>query len=298
MNKKIMSFIRNPGLLIMSLGHRGMFKWIPDETYLKIIYRVKMGKKLNLDPPITFNEKIQWLKLHDRKPEYSLMVDKYEAKKYVADIIGDQYIIPTLGVWDCFDDIDFDSLPNQFVLKCTHDSGGLIICKDKALFDVNAARRKINTCLKHSFYWGQREWPYKDVKHRIIAEQYLEDENGELNDYKFFCFGGVVKFFKIDFDRHIDHHANYYDFRGNLLPFGEAAFAPVPSRMLSMPSKLEEMIQLARKLSNGHRFLRVDFYEVKGKIFFGELTFYPASGLGVFTGEKWDIKLGDFVDIT
>lgn len=210
MSKSIKKFIENPGLLFISLGHRGWFHWMSDETYLKIAYRVKMGKKLNLDPPVTFNEKLQWLKLNDRKPEYTTMVDKYEAKKWVAERIWGGYVIPTLGVWEHFDEIDFDKLPNQFVLKCTHDSGGLVICRDKSKVDKEAAHKKIETCLKHNFFWGQREWAYKAVKPRILAETYMEDETAKtmgsngLTDYKFFCFNGIPKLVYVSCG--LEHH--------------------------------------------------------------------------------------------
>lgn len=295
MAKTIKDFLKNPGRLFLSLGNRGWWHWIDDETYLKIAFRSKMGTKLRLNPPVTFSEKIQWLKLYDRKPEYSFMVDKAEAKKYVAERIGNQYIIPTLGVWESVEDVDFDSLPNQFVLKSTHDSGGLVICKDKSKLDVKEAKKKLKKRLSRNFYWGQREWPYKAIKPRIIAEQYIEDEKGELNDYKFFCFGGKAKFFKIDFDRYVEHHANYYDCEGNLLPFGELSYVPIPSRKLDMPRNLKLMVKLAETLSGGMRFLRVDFYEVGDQVFFGELTFYPISGFGKYTDEEWDEKIGSWI---
>ena len=188
MSKSIKNFLDNPGLLFILLGHRGWFHWMDDETYLKIAYRVKMGKKLNLDPPVTFNEKLQWLKLHNQNPEYSKMVDKYEAKNWITEKIGDEFIIPTLGVWDTFDEIDFDKLPNQFVLKCTHDSGGLVICKDKRTLDKAKAKKKIEASLKRNYFLVGREYPYKAVKPRIIAEKYMVDSNPKekeecLTDY-------------------------------------------------------------------------------------------------------------------
>ena len=180
--------------LISSLNRRNLLNWMPDKMYIEMLYKVRMGRKLNLDNPQTFNEKLQWLKLYDRKPEYTTMVDKAAVKDYVADKIGSEYIIPTLGVWEHFDDIDFDQLPNQFVLKCNHDSGGLVICKDKASLDMEAAREKIESSLKRNFYYHSREWPYKNVKPCIIAEKYMVDESGtELKDYKFYCFGGDRK---------------------------------------------------------------------------------------------------------
>lgn len=275
-----------------------LFAFIPDKQYLQIMYRIRMGKKLNLDNLQTFNEKLQWLKLYDRRPEYTIMVDKYEAKKYVADRIGAEYIIPTLGVWDKFDDIDFDKLPNQFVLKCTHDSGGLVICRDKKSLDIQAARKKIEKSLKSNFYWVGREWPYKNVKPRIIAEQYMEDNSSkDLKDYKFFGFGGQVKCFKVDFDRFVEHHANYYDPTGNILHFGEKICPPNFDANIVMPNNLKLMDELAEKLSQNMPFLRADFYDVNGKVYFGELTFYPASGFGKFTDEAWDEQLGKWIKL-
>lgn len=269
-----------------------------DEAYLKLVYRVKMGKKLDLKNPKTFNEKLQWLKLNDRKDIYTRMVDKAEAKKYVAEIIGEKYIIPTIGVYDSFDDIRFDNLPNQFVIKCTHDSGGLVICKDKARFDINSARKKINKCLKKNFYYRGREWPYKNVRPRIIVEEYLnETDSCGLRDYKFFCFNGEVKCFKIDFNRFIRHRANYYDLNAKLLKFGEVVCPPDYNKKLDPPCNLKEMVLLAEELSQGIAFVRVDFYELNRRTFFGEITFYPSSGFGAFVPEKWDEKLGVWLDL-
>lgn len=277
---------------------KGLCDSMPDEEYLKRMFKARMGRELDLENPQTMNEKLQWLKLYDRKPIYTTMVDKYAVKKYVADIIGEQYIIPTLGAWDRFDEIDFDSLPDQFVLKCTHDSGGLVICKDKSKLDIAAAKEKINRSLKRNFYYLWREWPYKDVKPRIIAEKYMEDKGSqELRDYKFFCFGGQARCYKVDFDRFIKHHANYYDMDNHILEFGESAFLPVPGKELSIPKEVDQMAKLAEKLSQDIPFLRADFYDVEGKIYFGELTFYPASGFGSFTKENADLKLGQWIKL-
>ena len=275
-----------------------LLQWLSDEMYLKLIYRLIFGRKLDLENPKTFNEKLQWLKLHNRKPEYTLMVDKLEVKKYIAEQIGEEYVIPTLGVWDSFDDIDFDSLPNQFVLKCTHDSGGLVICRDKNKLDISKAREKINKALTRRFFFFGREWPYKDVKPRIIAEKYMVDEKvDELRDYKFFCFGGVCKCLKVDFDRFIEHHANYYDSNGNLLELGEKICPPNKDKTIILPNNKAKMMQFAEKLSKDIPFLRADFYDVNGKIYFGELTFYPASGWGEFIDEELDYTLGDWIKL-
>lgn len=271
---------------------------LPDKMFLKHVFKKKMGKNLNLREPKSFNEKMQWLKLYDRNSIYTTMVDKYEAKVYVSNIIGEEYIIPTLGIWDKFEDINFEELPEQFVLKCTHDSGGLVICRDKKQFDFTKAKDKINMCLKKNYYYAWREWPYKNVKPRIIAEKYMVDSKiNELRDFKFFCFDGRVRCYKVDFDRFADHHANYYDKEGNLLPFGELEYPPKYDNQLEMPDTIIEMERLAEKLSQEIPFLRVDFYDVNGKIYFGELTFYPASGLGKFTTDDWDETLGGWIKL-
>lgn len=440
-------WIRHPKSLLIFIFTRGLSRFIRnDKTYLKLLYWLEMGQKLNLENPQAFQEKLQWLKLHNRKPEYTQMVDKCEAKKYVASIIGEEYIIPTLGVWNTFDEIDFSQLPNKFVLKCTHDSGRVIICKDKTHFDINYARKRINKALRTNYFLRGREWPYKNVKRRIIAEQFMEETshpklplidykfycfNGEpkycqviqdrntketidffdmdwkhqefvglnpaadpaavcpekpkdfdvmktiahdlskdipfaridlyeiqdktffgeitlypasgfgafhpkhyeeilgkmisinglgggkfeininketrqveykkieeeLKDFKFFCFDGKVECFKIDFDRFSSHRANYYDKSGNLLKFGEADFPPDYDRAINIPSNIKEMVSVAETLSVGIVFIRVDLYNVRGQIYFGEMTFFPASGMGRFTPEEWNLKLGEMIKL-
>lgn len=257
-----------------------------------------MGYKLDLNNPKTFNEKLQWLKLYNRKPLYTILVDKYAVKHYVADKIGVNHIIPTLGVWDRVEDIDWDRLPNQFVLKCTHDSGGLVICKDKMTLDINQTIRILLKSLSFDFYKAGREWPYKNVPRKIIAEKYMVDASiGELRDYKFFCFNGSVRFFKIDYGRFVDHHANYYDCNGNYLDFGELDYMRNPNSKLEIPKSLQEMIGYAEILSKDIPFVRVDFYDVDGKVYFGEMTFYPATGMGRIDPEEWDLKIGNWLDL-
>lgn len=274
---------------------------ISDKAYLSLQYRCIIGKSINWDNPTSFTEKLQWLKLYNRRPEHRTMVDKYRVKEYVAQTIGYEHIIPTYGVWDRFEDIDFDSLPNQFVLKCTHDSGGLVICKDKQKLDKKAARRKIEKSLHRDYYLAGREWPYKNVPKRIIAEKFITPSQktltADLPDYKFFCFNGKVKFFKVDFGRFVEHHANYYSPEGKLLNFGEKGFDPDPNYPIELPINLGEMISLAEKLSENEPFLRVDFYNVNGKIFFGELTFYPASGMGQFNPTEYDDWIGNLLSL-
>lgn len=285
-------------LKIISLGSKGYFNWMPDSMYLKIIYRIRTGKKLNLRNPITFNEKLQWLKIHAKDTIKSIYVDKYDVREYIANQIGAEYLIPVVGgPWFNADDIDFDKLPDRFVLKCTHDSGGVIICKDKSKMDNAEVRSTLKERLRKNFYYRCREWPYKNIKPRIYAETYMEDSSNELRDYKFFCFNGKVKCMKVDFNRFVRHQANYYDTEMNLLPFGEAAFPPDPSKIIEKPFGFEKMILLAEQLAQGFPFIRVDFYNVNGKIYFGELTFFPASGLGNFIPDEADTILGSWLEI-
>lgn len=294
-----MNYLKEPWKLCSALQRHGLGKLIPDKVFIKGLFHEKMGYKLNLNNPQTFNEKLQWLKLYDRNPLYTTMVDKYAVKKYVADRIGEEYIIPTLGVWEKFDDIDFDKLPDQFVLKCTHDSGGLVICKDKSKLDMKIAKEKIESSLKTDYYLLGREWPYKNVPRRIIAERYMEDtKTAELRDYKFFCFNGVVRCFKVDFGRSVEHHANYYSAEGDLLDLCEDVCPPVPDMNIDLPSEISKMKEIAQIISNHFDFVRIDFYFACGKIYFGEITFYPASGYGTFTPREWDNQMGDWLRLT
>ena len=298
MLKKIIKFIKNPGLLYVKLSYMGFFKNVSDEKHLKRMYKAIFNKKLNLSNPLTFNEKLQWLKLNDRKQEYSKMVDKYEVKKYVAKIIGDEYIIPTIGVYNSFDEINFENLPERFVIKSTHDSGGVVICKDKQNFDIKKAKKIIKKSLKRNFYLTSREWPYKSVKPRIIIEQYMKDErDNELRDYKLFCFNGRYKIMFIATNRQGDGdtYFDFFDENFNHLPLKNGhPNAPVPPHK---PSNYEKMIELAEKLSTGIPQVRVDFYDVNGKIYFGEMTFFHWSGLVPFEPEEWDRKLGDLIEL-
>ena len=285
-------------LVLKALDITRLTPLLPDGLFLKIYYPMIMKERLDLNNPRTFNQKLQWLKLYDRKPEYTTMVDKYAVKKYVAEKIGSEYIIPTLGVWDKFDDIDFESLPNQFVLKCTHDSGGLVICRDKAKLDFASAKKKIEKSLKHNYYLNGREWPYKNVKPRIIAEKYMEDHlTAELRDYKFSCFGGMAKCYKVDFDRFVKHRANYFFAAGDLMKIGEEVCPPDFNKEIPVSENLEKMKELDEKLSATQPLLRTDFYDADGKVYFGELTFYPASGFGECIYDGNDELLGSWIKL-
>lgn len=275
-------------------------QWITDdEWYIKMRYYSYSGKKLNLDNPQTYNEKLCWQKLYDHNPQYTTMVDKFAAKGYVAKIIGEQYIIPTIGSWEKPEDIEWDSLPNQFVLKTTHDSGGVIVVKDKSKQNKEKAIQKLNKCLKSDNFAVTREWPYKNVHRRVIAEQYMEDKKtGELRDYKFFCFDGEVKALFISQDRGKageDVKFDYFDADFNHLDIHQYHDA---GKILPQKTKcFEEMKKLASKLSKGIPQVRVDLYEVDGKVYFGELTFFHHGGIVPFTPEKWDYIFGSWIKL-
>lgn len=272
--KKILLF------LLIRLNNNGVLK-LSDINYLKLRYYLSFNKKLNLSNPQTFNEKLQWLKLNDRKDIYSTMVDKYEVKKYVSDIIGEEYVIPTLGVYNNFDEIDFDKLPNQFVIKCNHDSGGLVIVKDKSKLDLKAAKKKINKSLKTNYYYIGREWPYKNVKPRIIVEDYMEDKKvGELRDYKIYSFSGKCDYVMLCFDRFKDKTKFiYFDRNWNIKKeFSNDGIKYGDSIKVEKPKNLDKMFEFASMFSKNIPFLRVDFYEVDGKLYFGEFTFFPSDG--------------------
>ena len=277
---------------------RKLSRLIPDRIYLQIVYFRHFKKFIDFDNPKTFNEKIQWLKLNYRKEEYTNLVDKYRVKQYITKLIGEEYVIPTLGVWKNVDDIDFKSLPEKFVLKCNNDSGGIVICKNKKDFDEVKAKSFLKERLKNNGYWYGREWPYKNVKPCIIAEKYMEDSiSKDLKDYKFFCVNGSMEFFDIDIDRFIEHRSNYYDRNGNFLPFGKTYCPPDYTKKIEMPKNLDKMIELAETISHNTVLSRIDFYEIDGQVYFGEITFYPGSGFSPFTDEKWDYKLGDMIDL-
>lgn len=271
-------------------------RFLPDRAYIQLYYVSRFRRFADLKHPKTFNEKLNWLKLHDHNPLYPTLVDKYEVKQYVAEKIGPEYVIPTLGVWEHFDDIDFDSLPDQFVLKCTHDSEGVVIVRDKEKLDKTAAKQKIEAALRVNFYYIGREWPYKSVRPRIIAEQLLVDPSGdELKDYKLMCFNAEVKctFVCSNRDSAGGLCINTYDRQWQPLPFGrENPRNPVETEK---PVCYEKMVELAQTLSRNISFARVDFYEVDGRPFFGELTFYPGSGMKRFVPESWDDTLGQWL---
>lgn len=297
---KIKNYIHNPKIFKRVVLNQFAPLIKNDEIFLKIKWRISdMQYPLNLENPKTYCEKLQWLKLNDRKPIYTTMVDKIEAKKYVASIIGEEYIIPTIAIWDSADEINWDVLPNQFVMKCTHDSGGLVICKDKSKLDRSKAYQTMKKGLKRRYFWQNREWPYKDVTPRIIVEEYMEDnKTRELRDYKYFCFDGVVKALFIASERQKQGEETKFDFfddKYNHLPIinGHPNATLIPEK----PTRFEDMKSLAAKLSKGMPHLRVDFYEMNGKIYFGELTFFHWSGMIPFEPVDWDYKFGEWITL-
>lgn len=287
-------------LKLIKLFKKNIKKCIPDSIVLKREFRLRMGKCLDLKNPCTFNEKLNWLKLYDRNPLYTTLVDKYSVKKWVADKIGSQHIVPTLGVWDKFDDIDFDKLPNQFVLKCSHDSGGLVVVKDKSKLDVNAAREKINKSLGENFYYVGREWPYKNVPPRIIAEKFLDDNGHVPIDYKIYCFNGEPYKVMLCLDRDKDEPTKFYsfDFKWNLLKHNIRGKKAPEGFTLPKPQTLDLMYESAKNLSKGISFVRVDFYDLNGHMYFGEMTFYPDSGFDSAILPEIDQLYGSMIDLS
>lgn len=290
------TYISDPKMLgIALLSHFGT--WLPDSIYLKILFRLKMGYRLNLENPCTFNEKLQWLKLYNRRPEYTQMVDKFEAKRVAENILGKDYIIPTFGIWDKFEDIDFNALPDRFVLKTTNGGGGggVIICRDKSKLNFASAAEQLNSSLKANIYRHLKEWPYKNVKPRILAEKFMVDESGELRDYKFYCFNGEPKVFLVASERFSGHRTyfDYFDMDGNHLHFTQGGMNnPVTP---ALPSTFEEMKQVAKKLSHGLPHVRIDLYSVDEKVYFGEFTFFDSSGFEKFTPREWDDTFGGWL---
>ncbi len=274
-----------------------LIRIIPDKLFCQIHYRLSCKDKLDLIHPQTFNEKLNWLKIYDHNPKYSIMVDKYEVKQYVSSIVGDKYIIPTIGIYKHFDDIEFEKLPEKFVIKCTHDSGGVVICKNKNLLNLSGAKKKIEKSLKRNYYYLGREWPYKNVLPRIIVENYIEDSNEhDLKDYKFFCFDGKVKLIQVDFDRFINHKRNIYspdwEYQDVFIHYPNDSSVIIPK-----PEKLSEMIEVAEKLSEGIPHLRVDLYSANGNVYFGELSFYHGSGYEKILPQEMNYTMGNWIDV-
>lgn len=282
--------------ILNALVRRISFLLTNDKLYIRLIFYSRMHKHLDLKDPQTYNEKLQWLKLYDKRPEYTKLVDKYEVKDFVANIIGNEHIIPTIGVWEKAEDIDFSKLPNQFVLKTTHDSGGLFICKDKTQIDEKGIKNKMAKSLKRNYYRIHREYPYKNVKRRIIAETFMIDDSGKgLKDYKFFCFDGVPKIMFVATDRPVDTRFDFFDMDFNHLPIRQGH--PQATKPIEKPKGFEEMKRLASELSQGFPHVRIDFYDINGQVYFGEYTFFHYSGFVRFIPDKWDSIIGSWLHL-
>ena len=295
----IQRYLKKPSLIIQGLLMKFNFLF-PDRIYLKLLYRLKLGRKLDLKNPKRFTEKLQWLKLYDRMPNYPKLVDKAEVKDYVAGIIGDEYIIPTLGVWNHPEDIDWDNLPDRFILKTTHGGGGsgVVICNDKSQLDKKTAIDKLNRSMKQDIYATLREWPYKDISHRVIAEQLLDKDSqyDDIPDYKFYCFNGIPKIVLIATNRFTDHYFNYYDMEFNKLNITSSAGRNAAIEF-SKPSQFEKMKEIASKLSHDFAHIRVDLYYSNNKIYFGELTFYDSSGFDNLSSDSVDLEWGSWIKL-
>ncbi len=270
---------------------------IPDELYLRMAYWCVTGKRLHLNPPVTYNEKLQWLKINNRNPLFTQMVDKVGVRDVIARKVGEEYLVPVIGLWNSVDEIVFESLPNQFVLKCTHDSGDLIICRDKSTLDVEQAKEKLEKGLKTDLYQKGREWPYKNVKPRVYGEVYMSDEGSDqLTDYKVYCFNGIPKLIQVDYDRFTNHKRQFYDTEWHLTDI--AWHIPSDkSKVLPKPANIEKILEIAALLSREIPFLRVDFYVVGKKLYIGETTFFPGAGFGKWMPEGTDEKLGEWLTL-
>lgn len=298
--KKIIKMLMSPNLVARVLFGKIAPRINNDRLCIKIQYFLCFGVRCNLDKPKTFQEKLQWIKLNDRKPIYHQMVDKYDAKKFIAERIGDEYVIPTIGLWDKFDDIDFGRLPNQFVMKNTHDSGTYFICQDKNKLDILQVRKRLLIDeRKIDYYYYYKEWPYKGLKHRIIAEPLLNDGKGDyLTDYKFFTFNGEPKFFYVTSNRGCEGglKEDFFDVDGNLMEINQLGYYNNP-KTPDIPVNLSKMIEFSRILSKDTYHLRVDFYEIKGKMYVGEMTFFDGGGFHPFTPKKYNRIFGDWIKL-
>ena len=295
--KTMLKLVKTPKKMIIPLADNGVLNWIPDEAYLRLAFYCQMGKPLDLNKPKTFSEKLQWLKLHDRKELYHTLVDKYEVKEYVASIIGPEYIVPTLGVWNDPDEIKIEELPDQFVLKCTHDSGSVVICRDKSTFDKKEAMQRLKKHANKSIFWFGREWPYKGIKPRIIAEEYLGGGDKGLNDYKVLCFHGIPKLIEVHEGRMTANHTqDFYTTKWERTEIAQEN-EPRSDNPINPPDQLELILDLSSRLAKDFIHIRIDWYIANNKLYFGEITFYDGSGFCAFTNERFDVEIGNWIHL-
>ena len=297
MSNSIMKAIRNPYLALLHLCEHKPFTSISDEAYIKLFFRAYQGYRLDLNNPVTFNEKIQWLKLYDRNPLYTELSDKYLVREYVREKIGEEYLVPLIKIWDSPDEINFDDLPNRFVMKCNHDSGSAVICENKEKLDLETARTKIKKAFKKDYYWTGREYNYKNIRKKIMCEEYLSDKgSNQLTDYKFFCFDSEPKFIQIDVNRFTDHTRNYYDTEWNFINVSYGCKCN-SNLIIPKPTNFELMKELAIRLSNGIKHVRVDFYDVGDRVFFGEMTFHHGGGAMKLEPFEYDKLWGGYLHL-
>lgn len=293
---KLKRYIADPYWALGCDMIKSLPNWMSDEFYIRTLWRMLMGYKLDLRNPKTFNEKLQWLKLYNHNPLYTTLVDKLRVKDWVAEKIGEEYVISTLAVWESADEIDISQLPDQFVLKCNHDSGSVVICKDKSTFDLNAAKEKLGNALKHNFYLEAREWAYKNVKPCIFAETYIQDTvYDDLITYKFLCFNGRPELMYVTV-KNENIWENYYDMDFRLLDLNRKYHNNTYS--VARPKCFEQMKIVAEKLSKDIVHVRIDLYEVDGQIYFSEYTFYDWGGLFDFNSEEWNNHLGELIIVS
>ena len=298
MFKKVHRYLKSPYYALGDDLIKIHPKWMSDEYFIKVFWKQMMGYSLDLKHPKTFNEKLQWMKLYDRNPLYTDLVDKLKVKKWVADKIGSEHVIPTLAVYDSVDDIRLNELPDQFVLKCNHDSGGIVICKDKTKIDFEAAKSKLKNSIEHNFYWEYREWAYKNVERKIFAERFMQDVTmqDDLMDYKVFNFNGKPKIIQVDFDRFKKHKRNLYDTEWNYID-ARIQYPNDSQHVINKPKVLAEMLSMANKLSEGFPHVRTDFYLIDDKVYFGEMTFYHGGGYEKFVPESLGQKMGEWMEL-
>lgn len=300
-------FFANSDYRFSILSAKGFYNNVPDEEYLKKLYKVKVGRELNLENPQTFTEKLNWLKVYDHNPRYTMLADKYQVREWVAETIGEEYLVPLLGVFDSADEINFDLLPDKFALKCTHNSGeGMCLCRDKSQLDTDNVVRRLNIALKKNYYQAGREWAYKNIVPRIICEEMLECERVDelfntIINYKFYCFDGEPRFLYVAIDntengKKNGTKLNILDLNWEKTPFYRTDHAPINDE-IKKPADFDKMIDISRKLAAGFPFARVDLYYVNDKIYFSEMTFCPGAGIAPFFPQEWERKIGDWITL-
>ena len=289
--------MKTPQKLLLPAGQNGLLNFVPDKVYLKVVFRAETGYALNLAHPKTYNEKLQWIKLYDRKPEYKIYADKYRVRKHITETIGEEYLVPMIGRYKKAEEIPWEELPNRFVLKCNHASGTNIICKDKAELDIASTEKKLNAWLRKNAFCGAREWCYKGIEPCIICEEFIQTADGNTpDDYKFMCFNGVPRLIQVHHDRYGTHTLDYYTPEWKKADL-QRIDANTSARNMEKPEKLDEMLSIAERLSKDMYYARIDLYNVNGTIYFGEITMYPTGGFSTFTKYKDDLLLGSYIKL-